>query len=699
MPDYPDALVEWAGHRTGGVRRLFHERSGRPAGTVIRTPLLAKLEQWVDALAGQDDAAPRTVLLLGGPGNGKTEAVESAIGRLDQRLAMNGELVRQLQARFAPADAQPVPRKAVFDLGSSLRGDPECSLSVVHDASAAEPTRPGVSPAALLVDDLSGVLAAGWHGLYLACVNRGILDEALAVAGSATASPVRELLEAMVRAVGVAPSAPSCWPLAGFPSIAVWPMDVESLLSGVSGVNGSPAEDVITSAIDPTKWPAAGACPAGDSCPFCWSREALSNASQMHALLTVLRQYELSTGKRWTFRDLFSLASYLLASSGTLGQDARSPCEWAAGIVDAQGGLARRGEAARLMGPYLLMASMYQHALFGDWYGRTELRILPALRLLRMDRSDGACAGLVGLHHFLHRPQLRSVPATLALQLGGLGHALDPGLADPNEEVYLDGASKFKLREVDVRFSHSVREGLRFLDGFGSISPLELRVLNGLAAADEALAQPDVRRGRPELASEVQSIARDFSCRLVRRSLGVRCGVTRDSRILADYQQVIDGDRTLLADALRQVTALLNSRDGFSVFLNKTFGEPPPPPSRRAVLVTAAQRVGRHVRNLEGRPRSTMPFLSVGTGDSIHTVPLTYEFYRSLRELQSGLLPASLPRTVTALLDASRARLGGRLVRDEDALADAVIRLGRCDEVVQLELGQFVVRTEVARER
>src|SRR3546814_2308561 len=60
-------------------------------------------------------------------------------------------------------------------------------------------------------------------------------------------------------------------------------------------------------------WPAGGACEAGARCPFCASREQLSHAREEGALLGMLRWYELGSGKRWSFRDLFSLLSYLLA--------------------------------------------------------------------------------------------------------------------------------------------------------------------------------------------------------------------------------------------------------------------------------------------------------------------------------------------------------------------------------------------------
>jgi hypothetical protein len=71
----------------------------------------------------------------------------------------------------------------------------------------------------------------------------------------------------------------------------------------------------------------------------------------------------------------------------------------------------------------------------------------------------------------------------------------------------------------------------------------------------------------------------------------------------------------------------------------------------------------------------------------------TNKFLRIIRNfaVDLGWLPASLPRLVVALLDTSKSRLAGIVVRDEDALDDAEIRLGTMNLVVRRELGSFVV--------
>jgi hypothetical protein len=55
---------------------------------------------------------------------------------------------------------------------------------------------------------------------------------------------------------------------------------------------------------------------------------------------------------------------------------------------------------------------------------------------------------------------------------------------------------------------------------------------------------------------------------------------------------------------------------------------------------------------------------------------LTYELFKAIKELERGLSLASLPRTVVALLDTTKARLSGPIVRDPEMLMDARIRIG-----------------------
>ena len=685
--EYPAGLVEWAGQHGGGVRKPFYESSGRPCKVVIDTPLLLRLRGWAQEVASSP-TAPRAVLLIGGPGNGKTEAVEDVLRTLDASFKVAGRLTSEFTSRFSGDGGKSIPRLVSFALGDAGKDVGIDDICVVQDASVSDPTRPKESTGELLVRDLLSMVNTGSTHAYIACVNRGILDDALTFATENGHQNPQTLLENIIRSVGLNPDAPLCWPLQNFPHVAVWPMDVETLIWTRDDTSKiiSPAEQLLLKATDISMWPVFGSCAAGDHCPFCKSRANLEKDEPRKALLQVLRWFELSTEKRWSFRDLFSLVSYLFA--GTSHQEAaegKTPCEWAAQLLEISRRPAGKNESLRLRAPFILAGALYEHALFCAWPRLNSRGLRKEINELDM-RGD---PGLMGLHYFLSAPRAVSVPATLQPQLVAMSEALDPAVADPASIIKLS-TRDLALKKIDAKFSQSVGDGLAEVRRL--LSVLEIELLERLEKTDNLLSSPEVRRRRPAVAKRVQNLVRDFACRLVRRSLGVRYGVTREHGVLADFEKVISGDTQLLHKAVKQVEALINHDDRFLVILNSTFGEPLAPLSHQARIHTAKQRVRPIELPGGGRPPANVRFLSIGGKG--HPLALTYELFRSVRELEAGMLPASLPRSVVALLDTTRAKLSGIVVRDEEELDGAEIRIGTQDEVISRELGEFVVIKE-----
>lgn len=687
MSRYPGGLLDWAGNRAGGVKKLFYEASGRPAGQVIGTPLLERLGRWAAAVAENDPKIPKAILLIGGPGNGKTEAVEFTIGQVDASFGLGGRLVSDLASKFAPADGATAPRLATS--GEVVFPHPLAieRISIVQDASVSERDRTE-SPAELLVEDLDALLKGDARRLYLACVNRGILDDALIVATEAPNEGVRSLLMTIVQAVALNTDAPECWPLDGYQDFAVWPMDVETLTDEIEG-RESAASQLLGIALSPEDWPQAKECAAAEQCPFCTSRAQLSKEPYRSSFLKILRWYELASGKRWNFRDLFSLISFLLAGSPpSLSTSPYEPCEWAARLLSLNPKAGLKHEIARHRGLLNVLSAQYQHALFGSWP-------VEHAKSLRRDLADLKLTDepfLSALLQFLSLDKKRPLTATLASQLSGLSDFLDPGFADPDHVVGVSSNTDIHFRDIDRRFSLSVQEGRRFISKYGCLSALEIEVLKAFEVADNRLSDEAVRRHKPATATRVQALLRTIACQLVRRSVGVRSGVTRDAVVLGDFHRVSRGDPALLHEAVKRVEMLLNDKERFVVTLNTTFGEPLPPPQRQAVLTTAKQKVKALEMPKGDRPVSPVRFLSVGSGVNGQAVALTYDLFKSAKVLRMGMIPASLPRSVVALLDTTRARLSGQIVRDEDLLDGSEIRIGMRDDVIVRELGTFLVR-------
>lgn len=677
---FPDGLLAWAGHHSGGVKRLFDANSGRPGKELLRTCLISKLEHWVKQLAKGESGTPRILLLVGGPGNGKTEAIEHTIRSLDDKMACDGWLVEELSRSFRPPSGQAVPRLIAVDLASYASPSGDLKLSIVQDASATA-GHEGQSAPQLLIQELLSTLEGPPTAHYLCCVNRGVLDDALIYALDNNLAGARALLEAITRSVSLSSNAPTCWPLAGFPAIAVWPMDAESLLTRPSDDVVSPATTLLNHATNPEYWPQPNACVAGKNCPFCGSQARLIKGNNRANLLQVLRWYELASGKRWSFRDLFTLLSYLLAGhrQGKIGQHA-SPCDWAKNQfdLDVAGQLMPKPKREHLTAIFELATSSYQHALFHSWAKGAVDTLKRAIKDLGLDSAASETRTLLGLQHFIQQRNGPHLPATIESLLKNLSDLLDPSLASPDTGFSLDGRKQITLADVDIRFSRSIDGGLDFIKKSPALSPSELELLHRLGKVDALLSSSTLRRKNAAAAGRLQRLVRDFACRLVRRSMGAMSAVVADAQALQAFQGLVDHDEREehLFDVAKQVRNLLNTGEGFEVSLTTTFGQPLPPKQRQAILIAQPRSVRPLALQTEGRPRSPICFLSVGDGKSKQSIALTYDLFKAVQELDRGLSPASLPPGVIALIDTTRAMLSGPIVRDTDVLIDARIRIG-----------------------
>lgn len=693
---FPNDLVDWAGHHSGGVKRLFDDNSGRSGKALLKTNLLSRLEAWAGLLAAGNPSCPRILLLVGGPGNGKTEAIESTVRWLDENLACEGRLVEVLASAFHPV-SNLVPRVVQIDAGNLAQTPRKLLLSIVQDASGLV-GREGKSAANLLIDELNELVFGDDSHVYLCCVNRGVLDDALIYSLENNLENSRVVLEAITRAVSLASDAPSCWPLEGFPDVAVWPMDAESLLVNPVGEQVSPAAMLLRQATEPSDWPISGSCVAGDKCPFCHSQSLLSHEGPREALLRILRWNELGSGKRWSFRDLFSLMSYLLAGHRPAGTEQHgSPCEWAARQVDLDKAAAdaRKPPRHALTAIFRLATSSYQHALFHRWDKEIATSLRKDIKDLGLDHDRT----LMGLQLYLQERRSTYLPATIGPLLDSLADLLDPALANPDSQVAISARSTIILRDLDIRFSRSTNEGFEFVRKFQALSAAELDLLKRLAVADTHLSLPQVRRKRPAAASRVQYVLRDFASRLVRRSICTRTAVVADSEILQAFQSVVEDEQSSrLYEVADQVERLLNNGPDFEVSLTTTFGQPLPPSQRQATLVVPSQHVGMRPPANVGRPRAPICFLEVGSGPSAQPIALTYDLFKAVKELERGLSPASLSRTVVALLDTTRARLAGPIVRDVEILRRSKIRVGTDGTVIARSWDGFVSRKERHRQ-
>jgi len=688
---YPEGLINWMGNREGGVRIPFQKSSGRPSGEQIETPLVSKLNRWAAAIA-KGEEVPRNIILVGGPGNGKTDTIEGCIESLDSEMAAEGKLLGAFEKKFITEGEDLAPRRVDVEIKKlGLKKPPENlgSIILVQDATANDPVA-GKSAASLLYEELEALLNADSKDIYLCCVNRGILSQAVAIA-SGQNSKAQKLVSLMTKAVTSSAEPPSCWPLDGYPQIGIWPMDVESLVFTPAGNVKTVAHQIISAAVDKEKWPEP--CESGRRCPFCQNRKLLEKSSNQDGLVSILHYYELSSGKRWTFRDLFSLIPYIIV--GDLNEfeikgKRFSPCEWSAQQLK----IANEGPAGsreRVLAPFLLASRLYYHRLFPVWPSFNKGDFLKAKReLLKSGQKDeGLQAGADLFKFFAASGKLSRISGGEIMErvCDSLCPNLDPGNITGEQVLIERNGEGITIADIESDFSLSVKDGLEGVKF--QVDQLERDILKLVAKADESLTEDKFPRNHSRKCRLLQITVRQFSSRLVKRSLGTRLGICSDSIHFKGYiNKVMNGDDGL-SEVRKAMKLLIHESNSFKANLATTFGQPMAERSREISLIierTINPKPCSSELTCESRPKESFSFLRIEG----HFVPVTFQLYKALRNIKDGLLQASLPNEIFSMLDLIKALVSGKVVRDKDFLQeDAKIVVGRNKEKISFSNGKF----------
>jgi hypothetical protein len=324
--EFTRRLLNYSAERDDCIGRP--ERWGSPPPLVVNTPL----HEEMIALANEVWLGSRSIVwyfLIGGPGNGKSEAV--------------GAFVRQLNAEAQKAGQSPVFDAAKGQHGGSIpywfhESIPRGEIMLLQDVSV--PKLSGSDPA----DDFLATLelCADPGGHLLACANRGMLLRATRLARRKSSCewliPILESIDKQSQES--ASAAGARWTIDGNKiEIRVWPLDHESVLFGQGTGNlwadpsGSIFDQIIAKAVAQENWEGSGCteCPARELCPMLGDARWLRDLVRRRSALQILRYAEVWSGQRIVLREALGFLSMLLVGCPSdfveEGMEVH-PCEW-----------------------------------------------------------------------------------------------------------------------------------------------------------------------------------------------------------------------------------------------------------------------------------------------------------------------------------------------------------------------------------
>ena len=690
---FPEGLLDWAGHRDGGVRRPFNDESGRPTGSQIPTPLTVRLSQWAsDLVAGEK--VPRVILLVGGPGNGKTDAVEGCIQALDDALTANGKLFQGFASQYKDAHISP-PRRAEIELKLVIQDLPshlDTTICLVQDATERD-SQQNLTPQELLLKELTSIANKDNDCIYLACVNRGILAKSMELAEKIQANPtVIDRITAMIACVTLDANPMQCWPLEDDPNVAIWPMDVESLIDPALSEDGQTVgHHIFRAALFKEFWKPA--CDLGSRCPFCENRRLLERPKALDNLISFLYYFELSSGKRWTFRDLFSLISYLLVGNEAELQIDRkrcSPCQWSK-EQSKRALTGKDGSVEKDRASYLLASRLYHHRLFPLWPALSKGEHKKSMSIVGPKSLDAGIRNAYGFTRFTRFSKeqtsntIGDIPKLIVTKFS---RYIDPALMSNQLILSATATQNITVHNLEDRFSLSVKDGAALVKGL--IHPLEQDILNNLILADESLGLLKNIAKSAKSATVLQNSIRRFSSKLSKRSMGTEVGICFNKTLFDSYSEIVASDTQAINSARKGLKRILNGRNNkFQAELTTTFGQPVAQISKQ---VTFNLDTPINVKSVDpilkqGYPKTYLPFLQVEG----HHIPITFTLFEALDAVEKGLFLASLSPEVYSLLDRVKALISGRVIRDKAVLdEDPTIYLGKTTGLIEISNGRFI---------
>ncbi len=607
---FPDLLIEWGANKKSAVRIPFDSNSGRPIKDTIKNKLIETIDSWVD-----NPERISNILLIGGPGNGKTDALEYIIMSLIDKYSLDKTLV------LNSLNEQITQNKRKLIVEVNKPDFPFVKIVAIPEASTGAA---GMNKENALADDFINYLSDP-SVLYISCINRGVLEDLKFLAEHKNINFISELISSIsssIRGKGL-----ETWPLVNNDKIGVWFMDIDSMFLDFSNQQ-SPASQIMSKLCIKEQWDWYENFPIFmNSCPFYSNFISISDTEIQNKLNTIFYYFELISESKMNFRNYFSFISSLFASNNGISEN---PVKFSIDNLNIQNSTIPK-ERDYIKSTLMLMLSSYQLRLFREWE-ETFGQIINSAK----DLDIGLLNNLV---YALRDKDVKSFVFSFQSEyekrfVKQLTEALDPFYSESSEIVFITEC-----------FSLSMADGVKSIENTLSLS--EKKFFHYLILLEEELKKQQEIDDNNNKIIIVIGVLRVFGAKLASRLVGTKNGHFKNGNIVSEYSQVLEDFQKNKKSLSRRFKKITESKLAYPIH---SFGQPKLNTKESVMIEISSSSAFNLKENNIDFKRSSYKRLYF-ENDNGFVIPLGYNLFKALKEMEDKLDINSIDSNVISLIE------------------------------------------------
>lgn len=662
---YPDFFFKFSSSLKESVKAIGYADSGWGKNALIRTRLLENLDSLVEEIHAKIIVQPICIYLVGGPGNGKTEAAAYFLTELYNGILPSFEDVKGHKYFHHP-------------ISDTIDG-----VVVVEDASELTKDTIRNDVQEYVLRQVKDPKYKNY--IYVCCVNRGVLVESASIHD--TDCLINQFILGLSDIVSVGGTSPNMWPLTGnlrfnreeflehINNVYVWPMDVESLVDenlyggNIKETPGYKLYENLFKQIDTEK---CATCSSKELCPFYENLVTMQSGKGIERVVRSLHSFEIVSGNKILFRDLLSIANVLFVDSEDsyrvpVGDRMvlKSACDWVAYHVKV---LEKGREVERLSSAFKLASRQYNQILFGDFSEFSTKDIRKLEKVLRKYASDVMEFGAV--LRLIKAIKEVSVNKKNSTRVWNLIHS---DFCQKMDVALEEGCDD--LEQVEIAFCSSTHIGAKAAIRSGVVSKTLLRLLEELEKCEDGFGNYsfDVSIDKSNTCRHSLQVLQVLGSRMAKREIGCLKSIVYRFDDINLYEKICFSDKPLHEEINRYVKMplkkVLSIGSSFEAHTLQSIGQTKISP-RYVFNISAAGKYKILLKRSDtlpvklSAPVNPTPMIQieftdgVGKGRSVR-FPLTFSLFQALCKVRAGLSLASISEQTFVSLNMLSSKLLG----------------------------------------